>query len=244
MKELNKKLYATELLNDWVTREEIIPAEAYFINKYVTHKAGTVIEAGTGGGRLAFYIEQMGFNRMVAFDYVPQMIEYANKNAKNKNSTIKFVVADATNLSDFSSDAYDYLIYLQQVLCFIEEEQQFHKALSEAYRIAKKDSITVFSFLDYHSRITNTPLRMILRVLRWIRKEPISDNYLPWLKLNNSFNWKLLSKNQALTYWVKRDEILMQLNEIGFKVLEVKNASEINTDAKQRKGMLYVVCGK
>ena len=51
-------------------------------------------------------------------------------------------------------------------------------------------------------------------------------------------------KNQALTYWVKRDEIIMQLEKIGFEVLEVKNASQINTDAKQRKGMLYVVCTK
>jgi len=244
MKDLNKKLYTDELLNDWVTREEIIPAETYFIKKYLTQKTGKVIEAGTGGGRIAFYIGQMGFNQIDAFDYVPQMIEYATKNAKDKNLDIKFKVADATNLSDFASNTYDYLIYLQQVLCFIEDEQLFHNALNEAYRIAKKDSITLFSFLDYHSRTLNIPLRMLLNILRRLRNEPIPDNYLPWLKINSSFNRKLLSKNQALTYWVKREEILMELNKIGFKVLEVKNASQINTDAKQRKGMLYVVCTK
>lgn len=129
-------------------------------------------------------------------------------------------------------------------MCFIEDEQQFHNALNEAYRIAKKDSITLFSFLDYHSRTLNIPHRILLNILRWLRNEPIPDNYLPWLKINNRFNRKLLSKNQALTYWVKRDEILMELNKIGFKVLEVKNASQINTDAKQQKGMLYVVCTK
>ncbi|HBX86795.1 MAG: hypothetical protein A2W97_17775 [Bacteroidetes bacterium GWE2_40_63] len=244
MKDLNKKLYTDELLNDWVTREEIIPAETYFIKKYLTQKTGKVIEAGTGGGRIAFCIGQMGFNQIDAFDYVPQMIESANKNLKDKNLNIKFIVADATNLSDFGSDTYDYLIYLQQVLCFIEDEQLFYKALNEAYRIAKKDSITLFSFLDYHSRTINIPLRILLNILRWLRNEPIPDNYLPWLKINNRFNRKLLSKNQALTYWVKRDEIIMQLEKIGFEVLEVKNASQINTDAKQRKGMLYVVCTK
>lgn len=113
MKDLNKKLYTDELLNDWVTREEIIPAEVYFIKKYLTQKTGKVIEAGTGGGRIAFYIGQMGFNQIDAFDYVPQMIEYANKNLKDKNLNIKFIVADATNLSDFGRDTYDYLIYLQ-----------------------------------------------------------------------------------------------------------------------------------
>ena len=76
------------------------------------------------------------------------MIDNANKNGKKKNSAIKFVVADATDLSDFTSNTYDYLIYLQQVLCFIEDEQLFRNALSEAYRIAKKDSIVIFSFLE------------------------------------------------------------------------------------------------
>jgi ubiquinone/menaquinone biosynthesis C-methylase UbiE len=244
MKNRNKELYTKELLDDWVRREEIIPAEANLINKYLTLKTGSVIEAGTGGGRIAFYIEQIGFNQIDAFDYVPQMIEYAEKNKIEKQSKVKFKVADATNLSEYGDNAFDYLIYLQQVLCFIEDEDQFHNALKEAYRIARKESISIFSFLDYNSRSLNIPLRMVLRVLRWIRKEPVSDKYLPWLKINTSFNRKILSKNQALTYWVKRDDIVRELENIGFKVLEVKNASEINSDSKLRKGMLYIVCTK
>jgi ubiquinone/menaquinone biosynthesis C-methylase UbiE len=244
VKNINQQLYTTDLLNDWGTRESIIPAESYLIDKYLTHKTGKVIEAGTGGGRLAFYIEKTGFRSIEAFDYVPGMIVHANERKSKINSTVEFKVADATNLALYANNSFDYLIYLQQVLCFIEDEQLFLKALSESYRIAKDGGIVIFSFLDYHSRAINIPLQLILIILRKLRGEKISKHYLPWLKINNSFNRKLLSKNQAQTYWVKKDEIIDQLQQFGFKILEAKNASQINSNTTKRSGMLYVVCVK
>jgi ubiquinone/menaquinone biosynthesis C-methylase UbiE len=104
------------------------------------------------------------------------------------NSTVEFKVADATNLALYADNSFDYLIYLQQVLCFIEDEQMFYNALKETYRIAKNGGTVIFSFLDYNSRKINIPLRIILTVLRKLRGEKISKRYLPWLKINGSFN--------------------------------------------------------
>jgi len=244
MKDLNNKLYSNQLLDEWVNREKLIPAEEYLLGKYLKETAKNVIEAGTGGGRISFYIEEMGFETIYAFDYVPEMIIKAKEKSEKKKSTIDFFVADATDLSDLPNEEYDYLIYLQQILCFIEEEKQFQKALNEAYRIAKKDSITLFSFLDYDSRLVNIPLRIIVSILRKIRKEKISGEYLPWLKIGNTFNWKLFSKDQALTYWVKREKIIMELTQTGYKIVEVKNANQINNPTERQKGMLYIVCRK
>lgn len=244
MKDLNNKLYSNELLEDWVNRENLIPAEEYLLDKYLKDDTKQVIEAGTGGGRIAFHVEKMGFNSIQAFDYVPEMIIKAREKSEQKKSKINFFVADATDLSVLPDEEYDYLIFLQQVLCFIEDEKQFQKALSEAYRIAKKGSITIFSFLDYDSRLVNIPLRILLGVLRKIRKEKIPVEYLPWLKIGKTFNRNLLSKGQALTHWVKREKIIKDLTNTGFKIVEVKNASQINHYSKSRKGMLYIVCTK
>ncbi len=243
-KNLNIDLYATQLLEDWVTREGLIPAEEWLLSKYLTDKTKNVLEAGTGGGRIAFRIERMGFNDITAFDFVPSMIDHALSKAQNLESAINFKVLDASNLSVLNDNSFDYLVYLQQVLCFIDKENLFENSLKEAYRISKKDGIAIFSFLNFPSRKINYLLSMKLRFLRFLRNEKISGQYLPWLKINNRINWKLFNRNQPLTYWVKREQIVSLLESAGFSILEVGTESELKKSNDPDNGMLYVVCSK
>jgi len=150
----------------------------------------------------------------------------------------------AARLSEYKNDTYDYLVYFQQVLCFIPKEDLFSHSLKEAYRIAKKDAIVIFSFLDLDSRIYNSILSLIINILRKIRREEVLKQHLPWLKINGKFNWKLFNKNQPVTFWVKKNEIISDLKNIGFSILEAKNTNQLNNDIKIRKGMLYIVCRK
>jgi len=245
LENLNYDLYSNDLLETWVKKEGLIPIEELLIKKYLTDTKKNVLEAGTGGGRISFQIEQMGFKNIFAFDFVPNMIKYANEIAKNKGSKIQFKILDASNLAIYENDKFDYLIYLQQVLCFINNEELFINAIKEAYRITKKEGIIIFSFLDFDSRIFNYPLSLLISIIRKLRKEGISKQHLPWLKVNNKFNWKLFNKNQAVTYWVKRDHIISLLKEIGFSIIEAQNANQITKQiGKKRIGMLYIVCKK
>jgi ubiquinone/menaquinone biosynthesis C-methylase UbiE len=98
-KNLNAKLFSNELFDDWVTREELIPAEEWLLSKYLSDKSKNVLEAGTGGGRIAFQIERMGFNNITAFDFVSSMIEFASSKARKLGSSIIFKTLDASNLS-------------------------------------------------------------------------------------------------------------------------------------------------
>lgn len=241
---LNAALYSNELFEEWSYRDPLLPAEVYVLNKYLTDTSQNVLEAGTGGGSISFYIEKMGFKEITAYDFVPRMVEHAEAAAKKRNSCINFRVGDASHLPEYENDSFSYLIYLQQVLCFIDRKELFIQGLKEAYRIAKKDGIVILSFLDFDSRAYNTPLSSALTTLRKLRKEKTGSQYLPWLRLGDKFNWRLLGKNQALSYWVKKDAILAELEAIGFTVLEAKNTNQINSDSTDRTGMLYVVCKK
>jgi ubiquinone/menaquinone biosynthesis C-methylase UbiE len=245
MKNLNVELYSNELLEAWTNKEGLIPAETTLINKYLTDINKSVLEAGTGGGRISFHIEKIGFQKISAFDFAPNMIKRAKETATTNKSNIDFRILDASNLNQFDDNTFEYLIYLQQVLCFIDNEEQFLTSLKEAYRIAKKDGIIIFSFLDFDSRNFNSILSFILSILRSLRKEDISKQYIPWLKINNRINWKLFNKNQPVTYWVKRDQIVSILKKIGFSILEVNNANQlVDHNDKKRNGMLYIVCQK
>lgn len=241
---LNAKLYENELFKEWSNKNHLLHAEDYLISKYLTDKDKNILEAGTGGGRLSFFIEKKGFKNITAFDIVPSMVEHAKSTSKKMGANIAFNVADAANLTEYKNDDYDYLIYLQQVLNFIPEEEQFLSSLKESYRIAKKGSIVLFSFLDYDSRVYNKPLNLVMTILRKIRNEDRMDQRLPWIKINNKFNRKIFNKNQAVTFWVKKNKIISDLKSVGYNILEVKNASQINNNTEKRKGMLYVVCEK
>lgn len=245
MKNLNVELYSNDLLEAWTNKEGLIPAETILINKYLTDINKSVLEAGTGGGRISFHIEKIGFQRISAFDFVPNMINKAKEAATINGSNIDFRILDASNLTVYDDNTFEYLIYLQQVLCFIDNEDLFITSLKEAFRIAKKDSIIIFSFLDLESRNFNRILSFIISLLRSLRGEDISKQYIPWLKINNRINWKLFYRNQPVTYWVKRDQIVSVLKTIGFSILEVNNANQlIDQHNNKRKGMLYIVCQK
>ena len=69
-KNLNKTLYSDQLFSLWSSKEELLVIEKYFLEKYLINKNGKVIEAGTGGGRIIFEIEKLGFSNLDAFDYV------------------------------------------------------------------------------------------------------------------------------------------------------------------------------
>lgn len=240
----NSDLYAGELFEKWSNKQGINASEEYLIRKYITEKEFSILEAGTGGGRISFYLETLNFTNISAFDIVPEMIQAAKSEAKSRTSGIQFQVADASNLSAYNTCGFQYLLYFQQVLCFLEKDAAFIKALQEAYRVAAPNSTCIFSFLDFDARKLNIPLSYVLRLLRFFRNEKFGFQYLPWLKINTSLNWKFLAKNQPLLYWVKKPEVIRQLQNIGFSVLETLHDSDMSVNVKSGKGMLYVICTK
>ena len=115
------------------------------------------------------------------------------------------------------------MIYFQQVLGFIHNDDLFLKSLQEIFRIAKKDAIVLFTFSEWNSRRINPLLSLVVNSIRFIRGEKHQKRYLPWLKLNGKINWKFLNKNQALVNWVRKDElisIIYDFSDEGQKFLE------------------------
>ncbi|WP_298499403.1 class I SAM-dependent methyltransferase [uncultured Algibacter sp.] len=238
-KNLNKELYSKELFKVWSEKKDLLSIEEYFINKYLNNKNSNIIEAGTGGGRIIFEIEKLGFTNLEAFDYVEKMIHFCNEKKKKSNSSINFKTADATNLIDYGDNKFEYLLYLQQVLCFIDIDN-LPKALDEAHRIGKQNSIYLFSFLNWESKFYNPILSKLVNFFRFVRGEKIDKYKLPWLNINGNINWRFLNKNQPQNTWFKEEIILEILNNCGFTVLEAK--SRLNS--KDKAGHLHIACKK
>ena len=238
-KNLNKTLYSEQLFKVWSEKKELLPIEDYFIKKYFSNKKAKTLEAGTGGGRIIFEIEKLGFINLEAFDYVEKMISFCNNKKQHLKSSIKFKTADATYLNEYQTEEFEYLIYLPQVLCFIDKEK-LPEALKEAHRIGKEESLYIFSFLNWDSKIYNPILSVLVNFLRILRIEKINKYKLPWLNINEKFNWRFLNKNQPNNLWFKEKHILEILKNNGFSIIEIK--SKINSSDKI--GHIHIACKK
>ncbi|MDO5980469.1 class I SAM-dependent methyltransferase [Flavivirga spongiicola] len=236
---LNKDLYSDQLFKVWAEKNDLLSIESYFIKKYLSNKEGKVIEAGTGGGRIIFEIERLGFYKLEAFDYVENMITFCNKKKKELNASINFKTADATNLITYTDNSFDYLIYLQQILCFVDKEL-LPKALKEAHRIGKVDSTYIFSFLNWHSKFYNPILSFLVNFFRIIRNDKIRKYELPWLNIDGKFNWKFLNKKQPRNIWFKESDIITILKNNGFSILEVKTQIEPSNKMQH----IHIACKK
>lgn len=249
----NKQIYSTLEFEDWAYKELLLDEEKYLIENHLD-RSGKTLEAGTGGGRILLEMNQMGFTSLCGYDYVPDLIEQAKQ--RDSSGSICFEVGDATNLK-YGDNDFNQIVYLQQILCFIEDSEARLKALKEAYRILEKGGTALFSFLSFHARTSSAVYSVYLMYLRGLRSwrgSTRSLQYLPWLKHGGKINWSAFLDREPYVYWYKLEEADRLLKEVNFEVVAVgsdfqlrqgKIHKSIETLVKEPiEGMLYFVCKK
>ena len=246
----NKEVFSTVSFRYWASRARLIPDEKFLIENYLDKRVKTV-EAGTAGGRILFEMRSLGFTSLYGFDYVPALIEAARK--KDSVGSIQFEVQDAISLN-YEDASFDQIVYLQQIICLIEDEQARFKALSEAYRILRPGGTALFSFLSFEARRRSAaymPYLVYLSLLRRLNGSKRAIQYLPWLRLGGKFNWHSLLDSRPYVYWYRLEEIGRLLHEVGFQIVAIGSTHQIKQGLMHNsyqallnepiEGMLYVV---
>jgi ubiquinone/menaquinone biosynthesis C-methylase UbiE len=248
-----KDLYSGVEFSTWLDLEQLWPEEEYLIKKYLNPQL-SVVEAGVNGGRIVLKMQELGFTNLAGFDYIAELIAKAIE--RDPDRTIDFQVQDAIELA-YPDRSFDQIIYLQQIICLIEGRANRLKAVQESYRILKQGGIGIFSVLSFESRNSH-PIYSIyfkyLTLLRKLRGEDLSIQYLPWLKLGGKFNFNALLDRPPYTYWYQITEIHELLKSVGFEIVGMGTDSQIKTDSlnatdrelytEEISGMLYIVVKK
>ncbi|OKH53225.1 methyltransferase type 11 [Calothrix sp. HK-06] len=249
----NKETFSTIDFDYWACIENLSIEEKFIIETYLDKKAKT-LEAGTGGGRIALEMQKMDFKSLFAFDYIPEFIEHARQ--RDKIGSISFAVEDASALT-YQNDEFEQLVYLQQVLCSIENQYARLSAFKEAYRILKKGGTAIFSFLSYESRIQSNLHKGYLTYIQLLRKifnSEFSSQYISRMKLAGKPNFGAIFDQQPHMYWYRIEEVYQLFQDVNFKIVAFGTDYQLR-ERKMLKsleylqmqpieGMLYFICEK
>ncbi len=225
----NKDLYGGREFSTWLNSQSLLKVEEYLITKYLSPNLLTV-DAGTNGGRIAQGMRGIGFTSLAGFDYIPGLIEQAI--IRDPGRTIDFQVQDATGLAYLDS-SFDQIVYLQQILCTMENAADRLSAVKESYRILKPQGIGLFSVLSFESRTSGAVFSSYyayLKMLRRLRTDNLSLQYSPWLRAAGKPNFGAMLDRAPYSYWYRVSEACDLLKSAGFKIIAMGSEQQINND--------------
>lgn len=249
----NKEVFSTLEFDAWAKREGLFPEERFIIQNYLS-KENATLEAGCGGGRLLLQMHDWGYRNLTGYDIVPELVEHARQRDASKD--IKYETQDASQLT-YPDESFPQLMYLQQVLCFIESDEKRFQAMREAYRVLARGGTIVFSLLAFEVRnrgLSYSSLIRWIRLLRLLKRDPTPIQLLPWLRHSGSFHWGAFRDARPFVYWYRAQEVEDLLKQAGFEFIGIGSHIQIAQNRLARSaqellqenvdGAYYVVCRK
>lgn len=124
-----------------------IPSQ--FSKEFLSKCSGNVLDLGSGSGR---HLTKISKGKMYLIDFSEKMIELAKKKAKKLKIQAEFSVADLTKLP-FQGNFFDYALCICALHCL--EPKNHKKAVSELYRVMKKNSKSLIGVWNFNSKRFN-----------------------------------------------------------------------------------------
>ena len=136
---------ATGRVGLWVSEEKVFSR--------VFSKEDSLLDLGTGAGRIAIGLFEIGYKYIIGVDVSRPMIAEARRIARVLNYGIPFRVGDATRL-DFGDGNFDGVIFGFNGLMQIPGRENRRGAMSEVFKVLRPGGRFVFTTHDRNSRKT------------------------------------------------------------------------------------------
>lgn len=118
------------------------PSEENLIDRFFP-TGSTVLDVGCGAGRVSIALAKKGYV-VTGIDFLPEMIEVANHQAKSHGINVDFRVMDATNL-DFSRESFQNVLFLFNLLEFVPGKRNREIALKKAWEVLEPGSYLILT---------------------------------------------------------------------------------------------------
>jgi len=135
--------HATTSIGLWASEEKIFTR--------VFRKEDTLLDLGTGTGRIALGLYEIGYKNVLGLDLSREMIVEARRLARILDYAAPFCVGNALELG-FGSSVYDGVIFGFNGLMQIPQRQNRRRALDEIFATLRPGGYFVFTTHDRESQ--------------------------------------------------------------------------------------------
>ncbi|MEO5960755.1 MAG: class I SAM-dependent methyltransferase [Opitutaceae bacterium] len=151
-------------------------SERMLIERFFPDRAAPLLEAGCGAGRVTLGLWELGYRRIVAFDFARELLDQAISLAAERHAdtglhAIRFLRADATALAKchlLNDTLFGGAIFAFNGLMQIPRRENRRTALRELLRVCAPGAPLLFTTHDRDSSPTERAM-WSLEALRWIR---------------------------------------------------------------------------
>ncbi|MGN0528083.1 MAG: class I SAM-dependent methyltransferase [Eubacterium sp.] len=189
-----------------------------YIEKYLTPNA-RILEIGAGTGRYSITLAERGYD-VTAVELVPHNIDIMKKKVKPKHN-IKIYEGNACDLSFIDSNTYDIVLLLGPMYHLFNDEDK-HKAISEAIRVAKKGGIIYSAYCNNDTCMYKMFYKK--RILSYLDSGLIDENYHAKSSPNEIFELYRKSDIDELM----KDYPITRLHFVGVDMLSYINNNKLD----------------
>jgi SAM-dependent methyltransferase len=201
----------------WAGAEGLKDEERALVERHLDPDR-SVLDAGTGGGRIARALHTAGFAEVTGFDFAPELIDAAR--AAVPGGEVHFDVADATALP-YADAAFDQALYLQQVISTIDDPDGREAAMREARRVVRSGGTAIFSFVCFEAReraLAGRAYLAYIRSLRAARRDRRPTQSLPRIRTRGRLAAGALRDRGPYNWWYRAGEAQAALAAAGFAI--------------------------
>jgi ubiquinone/menaquinone biosynthesis C-methylase UbiE len=139
--EANRVVYSNpEVVSHYAAvSDKVTPCEQLLFDTYLRTEM-PILDLGVGGGRTASYLSRIASN-YVGIDYSEGMVRACRK----KFPQLRFEVGDAADLSRFTDDSFDAVVFSFNGIDYLAPDDQRRRCLKECSRVLKSGGVFIFS---------------------------------------------------------------------------------------------------
>lgn len=239
-------------------RYELNPPERNVLSAFKDKWHNTrMLDIGVGAGRTSYTFSAI-VKEYIGIDYSHSMV-LASKKTIEEEENISFEVCDASDLSRFYNNKFDFILFSQNGIDSVDHDTRI-KILAEVRKVLDVNGYFFFSTHSLHSFFPLKPT-----IFQFDKRKPIHSLYYMWkdikfaMRLKRIYrdvdvdsikkkSWAILITGdhdfQMKVYHILPDSQVKQLNEVGFDVISVYDRDGMLIDPLQTKagGMMYFLC--